>query len=90
MAATTVKRSCLVLCNSSVSVEQWYAQFRMWTQIGDEHITKFTAANKQMPHPEACVLISTYNMISFSGRRSVEAEAIMKDIREREVRALPP
>ncbi|KAL1529660.1 hypothetical protein AB1Y20_000601 [Prymnesium parvum] len=84
VAATTVKRSCLVLCNSSVSVEQWYAQFRMWTSIDEQHITKFTANNKEMPHPDACVLISTYNMISFSGHRSVEAEAIMQDIRGRE------
>lgn len=129
VAATTVKRSCLVLCNSSarathahphflftkptpatlqqfrpprsadlllcpansenddptqVSVEQWYAQFRMWTQIDDAHITKFTATHKAMPHADCCVLVSTYNMISFSGRRSREAEEIMQLIRERE------
>ena len=70
VAATTVKRSCLVLCNSTVSVEQWYQQFRMWTQIDDAHITKFTATCKEMPHPDSCILVSTYNMISFSGRRA--------------------
>ena len=56
-AAATIGRSCLVLCNSSVSVEQWYQQFLMWTTIPKERITRFTASSKEKPHPEARTLI---------------------------------
>ena len=63
VAACTVKRSTLVLCNSSVSVEQWYQQFLMWAQIDRSRISRFTAGSKEPLHKDACVLISTYNMI---------------------------
>lgn len=72
-ATATIGRSCLVLCNSAVSVEQWYQQFLLWTTLPKDRIVRFTAATKEKPHPEACVVVSTYNMISFSGRRSKEA-----------------
>ena len=47
VAATTIKKSTLVLCNSSVSVEQWYQQFLLWTDLPAERITRFTAASKE-------------------------------------------
>ena len=84
VAACTVKRSTLVLCNSSVSVEQWYQQFQMWAQIDRSRITKFTAGSKESLHKEACVLISTYNMIGYTGHRSVEARIVMADVSDRE------
>ena len=83
-AAATIGRSCLVLCNSAVSVEQWYQQFLMWTTVPKERVTKFTAGTKERLHPEACVLVSTYNMISFPGRRSKEALEVMADVEARE------
>lgn len=72
-ATATIGRSCLVLCNSAVSVEQWYQQFLLWTTLPKDRIVRFTAATKEKLHPEACVVVSTYNMISFAGRRSKEA-----------------
>jgi len=83
-ATTTIGRSCLVLCNSAVSVEQWYQQFLLWTTIPKDRIVRFTAATKEKPHPEACVVVSTYNMISFAGRRSKEAMEVMADVETRE------
>ena len=59
VAACTVKRSCLVLCNSSVSVEQWCNQFKMWSSIDDKRIKTFTANSKSHIYDESCVLIST-------------------------------
>eukprot|EP00967_Tisochrysis_lutea_P155825 scaffold312656_cov32-Tisochrysis_lutea.AAC.3 len=79
-ATTTIGRSCLVLCNSAVSVEQWYQQFLLWTTIPKDRIVRFTAATKEKPHPEACVVVSTYNMISFAGRRSKEAMEARADM----------
>ena len=84
VAACTIKRSCLVLCNSSVSVEQWYNQFIMWTDIPRERITKFTAGSKEVPHKEACVLVATYNMLTHSGKRADDTKLVLKDLENRE------
>ena len=84
VAACTIKRSCLVLCNSSVSVEQWYNQFTMWTDIPLERITKFTAGSKEVPHKDACVLVATYNMLTHSGKRADDTKLVLKDLETRE------
>jgi DNA excision repair protein ERCC-3 len=46
-AACTVKKSCLVLCTSAVSVEQWKAQFKMWSNATDRNIARFTSECKE-------------------------------------------
>ena len=79
VAATTIKRSCLVLCNSSVSVEQWYNQFLMWTHLPKERVTRFTQGHKDPPHKEACVLVATYNMITHKGSRGADSKKVMDD-----------
>ena len=83
-AACTVKRSTLVLCNSSVSVEQWYQQFMMWAKIDKDRVTRFTADKKEPLHKEACVLISTYNMIGYTGGRAADRREVMADVSDRE------
>ncbi|KAK6041604.1 phage tail component protein, partial [Cooperia oncophora] len=50
-AVTTVNKRCLVLANSNVSVEQWRAQFKLWSTIGDKQIVRFTREAKDtVPH----------------------------------------
>lgn len=46
-AACTIKKSCLVLCTSSVSVMQWKQQFLQWSNIQDSQISVFTADQKE-------------------------------------------
>lgn len=41
-AVTTVNKRCLVLANSNVSVEQWRAQFKLWSTIQDKQLVRFT------------------------------------------------
>ena len=38
-AACTVRKSCIVLCTSSVSVMQWKQQFLQWSTIKDASIS---------------------------------------------------
>ncbi|KXZ51043.1 hypothetical protein GPECTOR_14g30 [Gonium pectorale] len=83
-AASRVKKSCLCLCTSSVSVDQWKYQFQLWTSIGDHQIARFTSENKEMFSGEVGVLVTTFTMIAFSGKRSEESERIMNIIRSRE------
>lgn len=46
-AACTIKKSCLVLCTSGVSVMQWKQQFLQWSNIQDRQIAVFTAEQKE-------------------------------------------
>eukprot|EP00959_Pyramimonas_sp_CCMP1952_P317591 6646934-Pyramimonas_sp.AAC.1 len=37
-AAARVRKSALVLCTNSVSVDQWKYQFRLWTNLEDNQV----------------------------------------------------
>jgi DNA excision repair protein ERCC-3 len=39
-AAARIKKSCLCLCTSSVSVDQWAHQFTLWTNLQSEDVVK--------------------------------------------------
>jgi DNA excision repair protein ERCC-3 len=75
-AAQTIKKSCVCLATNAVSVLQWKYQFQKWTNIPDDRISVFTSDQKESIHPEACVLITTYTMISYSGNRSAESQKV--------------
>lgn len=83
-AAQTIKKSVVCLCTNAVSVLQWKFQFQLWTNIPDEHIAVFTSDRKDNIHPDACVLVTTYTMISYSGKRSDKSQEIMDVITSRE------
>ncbi|CAB1100501.1 unnamed protein product [Ectocarpus sp. CCAP 1310/34] len=83
-AASTIKKSCLVLCTSGVSVLQWKYQFQLWTDIAEKDISCFTSDIKEAINEEAGVLITTYSMISFAGQRSEIAKKIIDTITKRE------
>ena len=85
-AAARIRKSCLCLCTSSVSVDQWSAQFKLWTNLTDANIVRFTSQNKDEfpPSDEACVCVTTYNMVSAGGKRSEGSERILEAIRSRE------
>eukprot|EP00164_Ancoracysta_twista_P002904 GFYU01003864.1.p1 GENE.GFYU01003864.1~~GFYU01003864.1.p1 ORF type:complete len:763 (+),score=171.29 GFYU01003864.1:85-2373(+) len=82
-AACTVKKSTLVLCTSSVSVEQWRNQFLLWSTISPNAITRFTSEHKDFP-AKTGIVVSTYTMISYSGKRSDEAAKVMDELNNRE------
>ncbi|WIA23544.1 hypothetical protein OEZ85_000275 [Tetradesmus obliquus] len=85
-AAARVKKSCLCLCTSSVSVDQWAHQFTLWTNLQEHDVVKFVAGtggnegqaefNKQrLAAP--CICVTTFNMIAHGGKRSEYGKAIM-------------
>ncbi|KAF2072811.1 hypothetical protein CYY_005885 [Polysphondylium violaceum] len=83
-AACTVKKSILVLCTSAVSVEQWKYQFKLWSNIEERMISKFTSDSKEKMYTIAGVTITTYTMVAFGGRRSADSLKIMNEIANRE------
>ncbi|CAK6448661.1 unnamed protein product [Pipistrellus nathusii] len=82
-AACTVRKRCLVLGNSAVSVEQWKAQFKMWSTIDDSQICRFTSDAKDKPIG-CSIAISTYSMLGHATKRSWEAERVMEWLRAQE------
>ncbi len=83
-AAQTVKKSTLVFCTTGVAVDQWRRQFLLWTNLPAKYICTFTSQNKDEFRTEAVVVITTYNMVSFHGKRSAAAEKVMKVITTKE------
>ncbi|KAL0312565.1 UNVERIFIED_CONTAM: General transcription and DNA repair factor IIH helicase subunit XPB1 [Sesamum radiatum] len=83
-AASRIKKSCLCLATNAVSVDQWAFQFKLWSTIKEEQICRFTSDSKERFRGNAGVVVTTYNMIAFGGKRSEEAEKIIEDIRNRE------
>nr|CAG4650758.1 EOG090X01LU [Simocephalus serrulatus] len=82
-ACCTVRKRALVLCNSGVSVEQWKAQFKMWSTADDSMICRFTSDAKDKPHG-CSIMITTFNMITHQQKRSYEADQTMKWLQEQE------
>lgn len=72
-----------MLGNSAVSVEQWKAQFKMWSTIDDSQICRFTSDAKDKPIG-CSIAISTYSMLGHTTKRSWEAERVMEWLRTQE------
>ncbi|KAI8916895.1 P-loop containing nucleoside triphosphate hydrolase protein [Entophlyctis helioformis] len=83
-AACTIKKSCLVLCTSSVSVEQWAREFRFWSSSQDGQVARFTSDTKEKFNGSAGIMISTYTMVTYSGKRAYDAQQLMDFIQSRE------
>eukprot|EP00842_Homolaphlyctis_polyrhiza_P005598 jgi/Hompol1/6039/HPOL_004811-RA len=77
-AACTVKKSTLVLCTNALSVEQWANEFRRWSTLKDHQIAKFTADYKQKFAGNSGVVISTYTMISHTGKRAYDTQKMIE------------
>lgn len=83
-AACTIKKSCLVLCTSSVSVMQWRQQFIQWSNITDRQIAVFTADQKEKFAGESGIVVSTYSMVANTHNRSHESKKMMDFLTSRE------
>ncbi|GAA5949505.1 hypothetical protein JCM3765_002683 [Sporobolomyces pararoseus] len=83
-AATTIRKSCIVLCTSSVSVMQWKQQFLQWSTIKDSSISVFTADQKEKFTGDAGIVVSTYSMVANRQKRSHDSQKMMDFLTSRE------
>lgn len=84
LASLMIKRSALILCTSTVSAEQWKSQFLQFTNISDMSIARFTSGAKERFKTNVGILVTTYTMIAFTGKRSYEARKVMDFIGNKE------
>ena len=82
-ACCTIKKSAIVLCNSTLSVDQWAREFRQWSTIKHTQLARFSSEVKEKFEGEG-ILITTYSMIAFSGKRAAEAQEMIEFIKGRE------
>lgn len=83
-AACRIRKSCLCLATNAVSVDQWAFQFKLWSTVRDDQISRFTSDSKERFRGNVGVVVTTYNMVAFGGKRSEESEKIIEEIRNRE------
>jgi DNA excision repair protein ERCC-3 len=68
----------------SLSVEQWCREFRYWSTIAPENLARFSSEKREMFKGDTGVLISSYTMVTFSGKRAHDAQKVMDFIQSRE------
>uniref|UniRef100_A0A1X7UGB1 Helicase/UvrB N-terminal domain-containing protein n=1 Tax=Amphimedon queenslandica TaxID=400682 RepID=A0A1X7UGB1_AMPQE len=73
-AACTVRKRCMVLCTSVVAVEQWWSQFKLWSNIDMSVVCRFTSDAKDKPSPNSSIAISTYSMVSYTQKRAWDSQ----------------
>eukprot|EP01054_Gregarina_sp_Poly1_P007479 Gregarina_sp_Poly_1__7478@NODE_416_length_8734_cov_134_157609_g338_i0_p1_GENE_NODE_416_length_8734_cov_134_157609_g338_i0NODE_416_length_8734_cov_134_157609_g338_i0_p1_ORF_typecomplete_len848_score138_71ERCC3_RAD25_C/PF16203_5/1_5e81Helicase_C_3/PF13625_6/3_1e33ResIII/PF04851_15/1_3e20SNF2_N/PF00176_23/4_7e09SNF2_N/PF00176_23/1_3e03Helicase_C/PF00271_31/2_4e08AAA_30/PF13604_6/1_4AAA_30/PF13604_6/0_00024AAA_11/PF13086_6/2_6e03AAA_11/PF13086_6/0_033AAA_11/PF13086_6/4_4e02AAA_19/PF13245_6/2_9AAA_19 len=83
-AATTIKKSTMVLTSSSVAVDQWRRSFLQFTTVDPSCVVALTADSKSDLPEGAAVVCSTYTMMAYSGKRSEAAERIMNQIKAKD------
>ena len=81
-AVCTMKKRTVILCTSGVAVEQWKRQMEQWSTVDPTLIVTFTSTSKdKIPDSNrACIVISTYSMMGYGGKRSAESAAVYEKI----------
>jgi DNA excision repair protein ERCC-3 len=83
-AACRIRKSVLCLATNAVSVDQWAFQFKLWSTVQDHQISRFTSDSKERFRGSVGVVVTTYNMVAFGGKRSEESQKIIEEIQNRE------
>ncbi|KAJ3389322.1 hypothetical protein HDU84_008869 [Entophlyctis sp. JEL0112] len=83
-AACTIKKSVLVLCTNAISVEQWVNEFKKWSTIQESRICRFTSEHRNPFEGDSGVLVTTYTMITHSGKRAWDTARMIEFVSSRE------
>ena len=82
-AAVTIKKSCIVVCNSTLSALQWRDSFLSFCTVKDDCI-RVLLKDKREALTNPCILLTTYYQLDRSRRMNKEREAILNEIAKRE------
>jgi len=86
-ACCRVGRRALVLTTTAVAVDQWRRQLQLYTTLPPEDVYIFTADQKRPiedAERRACIVISTYSMLGFTGRRGGDTAFILDQLQQLE------
>jgi DNA excision repair protein ERCC-3 len=83
LAVCTIKKNTMILCNSSLSVLQWYEEINNWTKVNKCNVARMTSKTKDPLwnfEKEGGILIVSYFMMSYTGKREKESEEMINRI----------
>lgn len=83
-AACTIKKGAIVLCTSTMSAHQWRQEFLKWCNIRPEDIAVFTADSKTRFPGNTGIIVTTYPMVTQSGKRAHDSQKMMDFLTQRE------
>ena len=83
-AACTIKKGVVILCTSSMSVQQWKNELLRWSNISANDIATFTSSDKEPFSGSTGVIVSTYSMVTQSRSRSYDAQKMMDFMQSKE------
>jgi DNA excision repair protein ERCC-3 len=83
-AACTIKKGTIVMCTSTMSAHQWRQEFLKWSNISPEDIVVFTSENKSRFPGNTGVVVTTYSMVTVTGKRSHSSQKVMDFLTGRE------
>eukprot|EP01063_Lacrimia_lanifica_P017712 TRINITY_DN24737_c0_g1_i1.p1 TRINITY_DN24737_c0_g1~~TRINITY_DN24737_c0_g1_i1.p1 ORF type:complete len:664 (+),score=269.26 TRINITY_DN24737_c0_g1_i1:126-2117(+) len=77
-----IGKATVVVCLNTLTVKQWWEQFRKWTNVSHKQLTIFTADKKE---PPGDIVITTYSMLGFpDDRRAEGSPELVNKLREKE------
>ncbi|XP_019861914.1 PREDICTED: TFIIH basal transcription factor complex helicase XPB subunit-like [Amphimedon queenslandica] len=77
-------RSGVIVLPCAVAVEQWWSQFKLWSNIDMSVVCRFTSDAKDKPSPNTSIAISTYSMVSYTQKRAWDSQQVMDFLQNRE------
>ncbi|KAI1777924.1 DNA repair helicase RAD25 [Hypoxylon cercidicola] len=78
-AACTIKKGTIVLCTSTMSANQWRNEFLKWSNIDPKDIALFTSENKHKFPGNTGIIVTTYPMVTNSGKKRAHDSQKMMD-----------
>ncbi|KAM7453565.1 hypothetical protein BLSTO_05686 [Blastocystis sp. subtype 1] len=82
-ACATIKKSCIVVCNSNLSAAQWKDSFLAFCDVKEEQI-RMMVKNTTDTLTNPCILITTYYQLVRGKKIRKEREALLNEIAKRE------
>ncbi|KAJ9452893.1 TFIIH basal transcription factor complex helicase repB subunit [Diplonema papillatum] len=80
--AALLGKATIVVCLNSLTVMQWWQQFRLWTDVHHKTLSVFTAEKKEAPGD---IVITTYSMLGFpDDRRAEGSPELIEALRSKE------
>lgn len=65
-------------------MSQWAREFKFWSTATHESIATFSSGSKEAFKGDSGVLITTYTMLTFSGKRAYDAQQMMDFIKSKQ------
>ncbi|KAH9258339.1 hypothetical protein BASA81_003388 [Batrachochytrium salamandrivorans] len=73
-AVCTMKKSSIIVCSSTIAVEQFKRQFHQFSNVAQDVVCRFTSKSKDVlpPKSKGCVLLTTYSMLAVRRKQQLE------------------